>query len=95
MPFPFTDLTSITQRPALILSADALNQNRPDVLVAAITSQIPSQLAEDEILISFAEAAQWGLPKACHSTDKTIFHPSVAHPKISRSRAQMRRWKRF
>ena len=63
VPFPFTDLTSIKQRPALVVSADALNQNRPDVLVAAITSQIPTQLAEDEILISSEEAAQWGLPK--------------------------------
>lgn len=63
VPFPFTDLTSIKQRPALVISSNALNRNRPDVLVAAITSQIPAQLDEDEILIPLAEAAQWGLPK--------------------------------
>ena len=63
VPFPFTDLTSIKQRPALVISSDPLNQSRPDILVAAITSQIPAQLGEDEILISSNETAQWGLPK--------------------------------
>lgn len=63
VPFPFTDLTSVKQRPALVVTADALNRTRSDVLVAAITSQVSAQLAEDEFLISSADAAQWGLPK--------------------------------
>jgi mRNA interferase MazF len=63
VPFPFTDLTSVKQRPALIVSSDALNQIRSDVLVAAITSQMPSQFAEDEMLVPLTELAQWGLPK--------------------------------
>jgi mRNA interferase MazF len=63
VPFPFTDLTSVKQRPALVVSSDALNQKRPDVLVAAITSQIPAQLAEDEALVPPKELLQWGLPK--------------------------------
>jgi mRNA interferase MazF len=63
VPFPFTDLTSVKQRPALVVSSDTLNQKRPDILVAAITSQVPPQLAEDEILIPSKELLQWGLPK--------------------------------
>jgi mRNA interferase MazF len=38
--FPFTDLSSAKQRPALVVSSDALNAASDDVLVAAITSQI-------------------------------------------------------
>jgi mRNA interferase MazF len=63
VPFPFTDLTSVKQRPALVISSDALNQKRPDILVAAITSQVPPQLAEDEILIPPKELLPCGLPK--------------------------------
>jgi mRNA interferase MazF len=50
VPFPFTDLTSAKQRPALVVSADAFNSTRDDVLVAAITSQVPAQLAADEFM---------------------------------------------
>ena len=42
VPFPFTDLSSAKHRPALVISADALNSMRDDVLVAAITSQVPT-----------------------------------------------------
>ena len=63
VPFPFTDLTSIKQRPALIVSPDSLNSTRPDVVVLAITSQFPTQLAEDEMALPITELAQCGLPK--------------------------------
>src|SRR3989338_6611929 len=39
VPFPFTDLSSIKQRPALIISTNSFNQ-KEDVLVLAITSKI-------------------------------------------------------
>ncbi|MGH7968337.1 MAG: type II toxin-antitoxin system PemK/MazF family toxin, partial [Limisphaerales bacterium] len=51
VPFPFTNLSSTKQRPALVVSADAFNAVRDDVLVAAITSQVPVTLAEDEFMI--------------------------------------------
>ena len=63
VPFPFTDLSSTKQRPAVIVSADALNSVRDDVLVAAITSQIPVALASDEFLIPAEHLATCGLPK--------------------------------
>ena len=63
VPFPFTDLTSIKQRPTLIVSPDSLNSTRPDVVVLAITSQLPTQLAEDEMPVPATELAQCGLPK--------------------------------
>ena len=46
--FPFTDLSSVKQRPGLVLSPERLNKVRPDLVVAAITSQIPDVVGEDE-----------------------------------------------
>jgi len=63
VPFPFTDLTSVKQRPALVVSADKFNTSRPDVILAAITSQVSVQLGDDELLIPANELLQWGLPK--------------------------------
>jgi len=37
LPFPFTDLSTSKQRPALIISSDWYNDNRNDVIVVAIT----------------------------------------------------------
>jgi mRNA-degrading endonuclease toxin of MazEF toxin-antitoxin module len=39
VPFPFSDLSTTKQRPALVISPDHLNVVRDDVLLAAITSQ--------------------------------------------------------
>jgi len=62
-PFPFTDLTMVKQRPALVLSADWFNTSRDDCVVAAITSQIPSKLQPDEYRLSASDLGAGGLPK--------------------------------
>ncbi len=63
VPFPFTDFRTSKQRPALVISAESFNSTRNDVLVAAITPQIPSSLASDEFLIPQNDLAACGLPK--------------------------------
>jgi len=63
VPFPFTDLTAIKQRPALVLSADWFNASHDDCVVAAITSQIPSDLQPDEYQLSASDLLAGGLPK--------------------------------
>lgn len=63
VPFPFTDLSSAKQQPALVISPDAFNAVREDVLAAAITSQIPATLAADEFLIPANALRACGLPK--------------------------------
>jgi mRNA interferase MazF len=40
VPFPFTGQTASKKRPAVVVSADAYQQRRPDVIVKAVTSQI-------------------------------------------------------
>ena len=64
VPFPFTDLSTAKQRPALVVSSDALNSAREDVIVVAITSQVPTKLADDELSIPSADLNACGLPKA-------------------------------
>ncbi len=39
VPFPFTDQTKTKKRPAVIVSSNAYNQNRPDIVIMAVTSQ--------------------------------------------------------
>lgn len=63
VPFPFTDLSGVKQRPALVVSPDSLNGTRPDVLLVAITSQVPATLAPDEVAIPAADLQPAGLPK--------------------------------
>ena len=64
VPFPFTDLSAVKQRPALVISPDRLNQARPDLVVLAITSQLPAALGEDQIRLPDVELSACGLPKA-------------------------------
>jgi len=57
VPFPFTDLSSLKQRPAVVISSDFYNQNEPDIIIAAITSQIQRHLGPlDYLLQDWREA---------------------------------------
>lgn len=40
VPFPFTDQTSSKKRPAVVVSTNAYNSDRPDVILMAVTSQM-------------------------------------------------------
>ena len=52
VPFPFTDQTSSKKRPAVIISSNNYNQQKLDLIIMAITSQIslPLTLGELEIV---------------------------------------------
>jgi mRNA interferase MazF len=40
VPFPFTDQTTSKKRPAVVVSSDAYNGGRPDIIIMAITSRL-------------------------------------------------------
>ncbi len=40
VPFPFTDQTGSKKRPAVVISSREYHQERPDLIIMAITSQI-------------------------------------------------------
>lgn len=64
VPFPFTDLSTTKQRPAVILSSARFNRQRRDVVLAAITSYTGGRIAWDEYLLDSTEQREAGLPRA-------------------------------
>ena len=86
VPFPFTDLSAIKQRPALVLSPERINKVRTDLVVAAITSQIPDVIGEDEILLSDTDLRTAGLPKPSVIKLGKIFtiHQGLIRKKLGR-----------
>jgi len=63
VPFPFADLTVAKQRPALIISSKSYNDTHAEVLIIAITSQIPASIPPEEYLLSPEEQGAAGLLK--------------------------------
>ena len=62
VPFPFTDQTSVKQRPAVVVSSAAYNSERPDIILMAVTSQIKASATVGEIMIHAWQKA--GLSKS-------------------------------
>ncbi len=52
VPFPFTDQTAAKKRPAVVVSSDAYNKARPDVIVMAITGHVSGYPRIGEVVIS-------------------------------------------
>jgi len=40
VPFPFTDQPTNKRRPAVVISSDQYNRERPDIILMAMTSQV-------------------------------------------------------
>lgn len=60
VPFPFTNLSRVKKRPALIISPDSYNSDR-DVIILFITSNIHAYPKPGDHLIEFWQES--GLPK--------------------------------
>ena len=61
VPFPFTDFSTLKQCPALIISSDAFNRSREDVILVALTSQTESASKGGNYHIKGAEQKRSGL----------------------------------
>lgn len=70
VPFPFTDQSASKKRPAVVISSEAYNNERPDLIIMAITSQFKPAPMIGEVVIQHWQAA--GLLK-----------PSVIKPVIT------------
>ena len=64
IPFPFTDFSTLKQRPAIVVSSDTFNNSHSDVVVMAITSQIPEVIPSEDYLLSREEIETAQLPKS-------------------------------
>ena len=53
--FPFTDQSSTKQRPAIVISLERYNTERPDLIILAVTSRMRETLGYAEHLLSHLE----------------------------------------
>jgi mRNA interferase MazF len=70
VPFPFTDQSRVKKRPAVVLSSKVYQQERNDLIVAAITSSQLSAMRTGDVLVGLWQEA--GLLK-----------PSIIKPVLS------------
>ena len=61
VPFPFSDLSSIKQRPVLILSKNIDNENAEDAITCGITSNIKD--SKHSVLIDNKNLVEGNIPK--------------------------------
>jgi mRNA interferase MazF len=64
VPFPFTDQSQSKQRPAVVVSSARYNNERPDLVLMAITSQVRTPPAFGEISVRDWQAAGLLKPSA-------------------------------
>ena len=62
VPFPFTDFSTLKQRPALVISSSAFNRTRDDVILLALTSNLESADKGGNYALTDSERKQSGLP---------------------------------
>lgn len=61
VPFPFTDLSGRKRRPALVVSPEGFHDE--DLILCAITSQLPEKLPEWEASLEAGDMVEEKLPK--------------------------------
>lgn len=61
VPYPFSELSVIKNRPALVLSSSEFLDNRHDVILAAITSRIRDPLLTGDYMLK--DWSECGLPR--------------------------------
>jgi len=72
VPFPYTDLSARKQRPAVVVSSDAYHATEPDVILAAITSQVPRRVRATDYRLRDWKAAGLLFPSVVKSCLVTI-----------------------
>ena len=70
VPFPFTDQSTVKKRPAVMVSSDANNRKRPDIIIMAVTSQMRSAAYFGDIAVN-----QW--------QQAGLLKPSVIKPIVT------------
>lgn len=62
--FPYSDPSNIKRKPALVISSNWYNNARNDLIVLAITSNVPNAPGRDDHILSEDESRACGLLKA-------------------------------
>ena len=81
IPFPFTDQSTAKKRPAVVISNQAYHQNRPDLIVMAVTSQVKSAQTTGEVTVQDWQGAGLLKPSMIKPVITTI-EPSLILKKL-------------
>lgn len=63
--FPFSDLSMTKARPALVVSSDIYHQNEPDVVFAALTSNLVAAFNSTDYILQDWQGAGLKVATAC------------------------------
>ena len=63
VPFPFTDLSSVKRRPGVVVSPTPFHRHQEDVVLVAVTFQIPQAVSEFELPLTQKDMAIGTLPR--------------------------------
>jgi mRNA interferase MazF len=87
--FPFTDLTSSKQRPAVIVSPDSFNRRGEDIVLSAMTSQITPD--PSAVFVARGDVVEGALPKDSQIRPLKLFtlHTSLIVKRLCRLRPEM------
>ena len=72
VPFPFTDQSATKKRPAVVISSQAYNTERPDLIIMAVTSQIKPTAIIGEVIMQGWQVAGLLKPSAIKPVITTI-----------------------
>ena len=83
-PFPFSDLTTIKQRPVLVLSNNEYNGKTQDIITCGITSNLKD--SEHSVLIDNDDLAEGVIPKKSRIKVDKIFtlEQTIIKKKVAR-----------
>lgn len=83
VPFPFADLSSRKQRPAVVVSGEVYHNSEPGLIVAAVTSRITGPLAPTDYVLRDWEQAGLLRPSLVKASLATI-EPQLVRYRIGR-----------
>lgn len=79
VPFPFTDQSAVKKRPAVVISSEAYHQERPDLIIMAITSQVKPAQTVGEAMVQDWQGAGLLKPSVIKPVITTIERGLVIH----------------
>jgi mRNA interferase MazF len=75
--FPFTNQIGRKQRPAVVVSSDAYQQAKPDVILMAVTSQVPAVPRFGEVVLADWRCAGLLKPSVLKPVVFTVERPLI------------------
>jgi mRNA interferase MazF len=80
VPFPFTNLAALKQRPAVVVSSRIYNDAKPDVVIMPVTSQLRSVSSFGEVLIGDWQQANLLKPSMVKPVFATVEQRLIIRP---------------